>query len=108
MRSGLIGQINDFPLGTPLMTQYQSAYNAQSAPNSGTGSELNRPSSTASTSSNSSYVWQGDIKPTISGLSNTLTHSASLDVKSSNNRDNVEDMEVMSTDSSSSSSSDSQ
>lgn len=108
MRSGLIGQINDFPLGTPLMTQHQSSYNAQSAPNSGTGAELNRPSSTASTSSNSSYAWQGDIKPTIPGLSNTLSHLTSLDVKSSNNKDNVEDMEVMSTDSSSSSSSDSQ
>lgn len=133
MRSGWIAKIqnSDFQMTPEMMHLYaekqpiqvhpqaMTAYNAQSAPSSqpqqgfgdrgimGPG-DMNRPSSTASTGSNSSFAWQPEMKPNLSALTGGLSHPSPLDTKPSTNKGNLEDVEVMSTDSSSSSSSDSQ
>lgn len=105
MRGCLMSSLQDGNMLTLLQQQHhqqQNTYGNQQLQQQQT--ELPRPSSTASTSSSSSFAWQSDIKPNI--ISNSLPHHG-LDVKNVS-KDNVDDVEVMSTDSSSSSSSDSQ
>lgn len=104
MRQGLLCQQSGFPLNLPEQHQQQqfaSAGDAQSYGDKPTGS-------------GSQFLWQQaassstpDIKPSIS--LQQMGHSMGLmELKSNGNKDNLEDVEVMSTDSSSSSSSDSQ
>lgn len=109
MRSGHLGQINNDPShpSPHASPQHQSQNQNQNpphqspfhAPPSVPGLDPTRPSST---SSNSNFSWQQDVKPNINSLNLPAPDPRS------GSRDNLEDVEVMSTDSSSSSSSDSQ
>lgn len=104
MRSGHLGQINNdqshpSPQASPQhQSQHQAHQSPFHAPPSVPGIDPTRPSST---SSNSNFSWQQDIKPNVNAL-----NVPAPDARGS--RENLEDVEVMSTDSSSSSSSDSQ
>ncbi|RWS10879.1 mediator of RNA polymerase II transcription subunit 4-like protein [Dinothrombium tinctorium] len=106
MRMGFIGQMNDHNLASSIHQQQQQQQQQQNAYSS-QQLEVQRPSSTASNSSNSSFAWQGDTKPNLGGIQGNMQHPSAIDVKTPS-KENVEDVEVMSTDSSSSSSSDSQ
>ena len=105
MRLGLIcqQQPGGFPLSQNLQEHQQITSSDQSS-----SFENNASASSKLLSWNSklsSAVSQQDVKPSLS-LSNNLGNL--MEFKSNGNKDNLEDVEVMSTDSSSSSSSDSQ
>lgn len=89
MRSGFIGQMGGFvtSMTTPGQQPQQSSYNAQAAPNSAQQPMVE------------DHVFTKGFLESV--------HS-SIDSKATISKDNIEDVEVMSTDSSSSSSSDSQ
>lgn len=124
MRSGWIAklQTNEYPLTSadmlsmyaekqPVYSQPMASYPSlqpqQSFIERGLLNPSDRPSSTASTGSNSSYAWQQELKPPLPGMTGGLPHPSPLENKPSTNKQNLEDVEVMSTDSSTSSSSDS-
>ncbi|KAH9405073.1 Mediator of RNA polymerase II transcription subunit 4 [Tyrophagus putrescentiae] len=105
MKSGLLANSNDANLSS-LLQQQQNQYvqqNQQMQPEQA----LVRPSSNSA--SGSPYPWANqydDIKPNVNSLNASFDHH--VDMKSSSNAKDNDDVEVMSTDSSSSSSSDSQ
>lgn len=92
--------VHNQPMGSYPNPQAQQSFIERGLMNPG-----DRPSSTASTGSNSSYAWQQDLKPSLPGMATGLPHPSPLDTKPSTNKQNLEEVEVMSTDSSSSSSS---